>query len=106
MNLPTGETETQPPKHAGASIRTYLAIGVVLAVFTAIEVQMPTWLAADRPLLVVSLLVLAFVKAAFVVLYYMHLKFDSRVYSGIVVLALVLISFFLWLVSYGQFPSP
>ena len=81
--------------HTGASVRTYLIIGIVLAVFTMIEVQLPNLLANDRPLLVVSLVVTAFVKAAFVVLYYMHLKFDSRIYSGIVLLALVLISYFL-----------
>jgi cytochrome c oxidase subunit 4 len=86
--------------HTGASVRTYLAIGVLLAVLTYVELQIPTMLAADRPLMIGSLLVAAFLKAGLVALFYMHLKFDSRVYTGIMVLALLLITYFLWLLTY------
>ena len=71
------------PSHTGASVRTYLGIGVLLAVFTAVEVQLPTWLGANRTLLIASLLVAAFVKAGLVVLFYMHLKFDSRIFGRV-----------------------
>lgn len=85
--------------HTGASVRTYLTIGVILAIFTAVEVQVPGWLASNRPLMITTLLVLAFTKAAFVVLYYMHLKFESRVYAGVILLAAVMLSYFLVLVT-------
>jgi cytochrome c oxidase subunit 4 len=91
---------TATPHRARATVRTYLAIGVVLAILTAIEVQVPNWLAHDRPLLITTLLIVAVVKAGFVALYYMHLKFDSPIYSGIVLLALVLLAYFLWLLIY------
>jgi caa(3)-type oxidase subunit IV len=82
--------------HGGGSrLRTYILIGIVLAVVTAIEIQIPIWLADDRPLMIVWLMVGACAKAALVMLYYMHLKFDSRVYSGIILLALVLLGYFL-----------
>jgi heme/copper-type cytochrome/quinol oxidase subunit 4 len=83
--------------HDGPGVRTYLAIGLVLAVLTWIEVQLPAWLAADRPLLITSLLVTAFGKAGLVMMFYMHLRHDSRVFTGVVVLSLGLVAYFLWL---------
>jgi cytochrome c oxidase subunit IV len=87
-------------EHAGAGLRTYLAIGLLLAVLTYVELQLPVMLEGDRPLLVTSLLVAAFLKAGLVMLFYMHLKFDSPVFSYIVVLALGLVGYFLWLLVY------
>ena len=78
----------------GASIRTYVAIAVVLTVFTIIEVLMPQYMDQGATL-VVTLLTLAFVKAGLVVAFYMHLKFDSRTYTGVLALALVLALFLL-----------
>ena len=79
---------------------TYLLIGAVLAVVTAIEVQVPRWLSADHPLLILTLLVLAITKAALVAMYFMHLKSDSRVYTAVILLPLFLAGTFLWLVAY------
>lgn len=96
----------QPPKSdstepTGGRLRTYVAIGVVLAVLTAVEIRIPYWFAGDQPLIVTWLLIGAMVKAGFVMLYYMHLKFDNRVYSGIVLLALVLMGVFLTLLVFA-----
>ena len=98
------ESENTIQEHAGGSVRTYLLVGVLLAVTTVIEVQLPQWLADDRPLMIVSLLVSAGVKAALVALFYMHLKYDSRVYTGVMVLSLVLIIYFLVLMAFGYIP--
>jgi len=87
--------------HAGASVKTYLLIGVVLAVLTVVEWQLPQHM-AHGALLVVTLLGTAFFKAALVAGFYMHLRYDSRVYVGIAVLSLVLIAYFLVLLTYGH----
>lgn len=88
--------------YEGSSVRTYVLIGIVLAIVTVVEVQIPTWLAGQQAALVTGLLVSAFFKAGLVALFYMHLKGDSRVYSGIVALSLLLITFFLVMLTFGQ----
>jgi len=94
-----------PPTHGRATVRTYLAIGAVLAVLTVIEVQLPR-LMAHGPLLVVSLVLTALFKASLVAAFYMHLKYDSRAYLGVMALAIFLIAYFLVLLTFGQFTTP
>jgi hypothetical protein len=50
--------------------------------------------------LVLALLAAAFLKAGLVMAYYMHLKEDSRVYAGIVLLAAVVLGYFLVMVAW------
>ena len=70
--------------HAEAhpSNRTYVLIAVVLAVLTAIEVAV-FYVEALRPLLVPILMVLMVAKFWLVVGFFMHLKYDSKVLSGV-----------------------
>ena len=74
--------------HAHPSVKEYVRIGVILAVITAAEVatyyvqnDLGPWL---RPIL----FTLAIIKFSMVVLWYMHLKFDSRLYSRLFVMGL------------------
>ena len=62
-----------------ASVKTYVTIGVILTVITAIEVAI-FYIPALGSVLVPTLLVLSFAKFWIVVMFYMHLKFDSRVF--------------------------
>lgn len=62
--------------------RTYVLIGVVLGILTAMEV-MVFYVDALQPLLVPILMVLMVAKFALVAMFYMHLKFDSTVLTGI-----------------------
>lgn len=97
-------TESSVATHEqGGSLRTYLLVGLLLAVSTVVEVQLPRLLADDRTLLIVSLLLSAGFKAVLVALFYMHLKYDSRIYSGIMLLALVLVAYLLVLIGFGHF---
>jgi len=71
------------------SNRTYVGVAAVLAVLTALEV-MVFFLPSVQPVLVPLLLVLMAAKFALVVLFFMHLKFDANVFSGLFVGPLVI----------------
>src|SRR5919202_1574038 len=58
----------------------YVAVFLVLGVLTAIEIAASQFL-IHSPAKVPMLLLLAAAKAALVALYFMHLRFDSRIFS-------------------------
>jgi len=70
------------PEPAHPPIRTYLVIAAVLAVITAVEISVfyMTWLAR---FLVPILIVLSVAKFSLVVMFFMHLRFDSRIFTGL-----------------------
>jgi cytochrome c oxidase subunit IV len=90
------------PTHAFPTPRKYVIIAAILFVVTAVEVAasflvrlgLPNWVQ------VTALLTLASLKGALVVLFYMHLRFDSRWFSmlflsGLFLGALCVIAFIL-----------
>jgi cytochrome c oxidase subunit 4 len=96
MAQDTYPVEQSHEEHGGhASLRTYVIIGVILTVVTAIEVAI-SYIPALSSVEVPLLLALSFAKFMLVVLFYMHLKFDSRIFSrlfyGLSVLATLLVS--------------
>jgi len=79
--------------HGGhASPAFYWAIGGILTVITAVEVAV-FYIPAMAPVLVPVLLVLSATKFALVVMFFMHLRFDSRIFSGVFMAGMVLASF-------------
>jgi len=60
----------------------YLQIATILTVITAVEVAV-YYVHALRPALLGILLVLSAAKFALVAMFYMHLRFDSRLFSGL-----------------------
>ena len=82
-------TETNPvhdlpadDAHGGShpTARTYLGIAVILTVLTALEVVI-YYIQAIRPILVPLLAILGVSKFVLVVAYYMHLKFDPKLFT-------------------------
>jgi len=74
-----------PPRARGRTVRhpspkEYVRIAVVLAVVTAMEVGI-YYAKISRALLIPLLLILAAIKFVLVVLWFMHLRFDSRTYA-------------------------
>ena len=63
----------------GASDKQYVIIAIILAVLTAIEVS--TYYVDFGPLFMPTLLILMVVKFVIVVSYFMHLKFDNKLFS-------------------------
>ena len=88
MAEPT-ESHAQPKEHAHPGAKEYLAIAAVLTVLTAIEVAV-FYIPSMKPILVPTLLVLSTVKFALVAMFYMHLKFDHRLFSWLFVVPMAI----------------
>jgi putative membrane protein len=91
--------------HGGhPSVKEYIRIGLILGVFTGLEVA-AKYANLSSATLIVTLLGLAIVKFTLVVMYFMHLKFDDRRYARFFVmgLALAVTLFFVVLISFKVF---
>lgn len=76
---------TKPVAHSGPShpsAMTYIIIGVVLTILTAVEIGI-YYVPALSGALIPILFVLAAVKFFFVVGWYMHLRFDSKLLTWV-----------------------
>ena len=90
-------TAAHEPEHPSAGV--YIKIGVVLFVLTALEVGLYEFTygghagagGADlRPFFVPLLLLLSAAKFALVAMFYMHLKQDHRLFTGVFVFPLII----------------
>ena len=81
-----------PVEHAHPGARQYITIAVILSVITAIEVAV-YYFPPLHPILAPILIVLSAVKFATVVMFYMHLKFDSRLFSAMFLFGLAAAAF-------------
>ncbi len=97
------EVQQSPHEAVHPSVRQYVQVAVVLAIVTAAEVGI-YYISALRSLLVPFLVLFAVIKFALVVLWFMHLKFDSPWFRrlfvtglsfALVVFTIVLVTFFL-----------
>ena len=86
-------------EHAHPTPGTYAKIGLVLFVLTALEVGLYEGTygenagslgASLEPFFVILLLALSAVKFALVAMYYMHLKNDSKLFSGVFVFPIII----------------
>jgi caa(3)-type oxidase subunit IV len=86
--------------HPSPGYLQYIGIAVALGVLTAIEflVVSEFWPAALSVFTNPILLALTVIKVALVALFYMHLKYDSRLYSSLFVGAIILLAIPLTLV--------
>jgi cytochrome c oxidase subunit IV len=72
----------------GSRARQYLAIFAALFLLTVVEVGV-AYVQGHRPAVMFVLFALAVVKAACVALFFMHLKWETRVLRGLVVVPLM-----------------
>lgn len=77
------------PEAAHATNQTYVRIAIILAIITLVEVAI-YYLPSFRPMLVPALLVLSIAKFLMVVGFFMHLKYDSRLFRFMFAAGLVL----------------
>ena len=101
-------TELHPPReeeelHDHPTPRKYVWIAIILAIITAAEVAI-YYVPALEDFLVPILIAIALVKFIMVAAYFMHLKFDSKLFRrffvtgivlGFIIFTVVLLTFFL-----------
>jgi cytochrome c oxidase subunit 4 len=99
--------DAQELEHAHPGAKTYVLIGLVLAIITLAEVWAYTQ-PSIRPILVPVLLVLSASKFVLVVGFYMHLRFDHPLFTGVFGFGLAVagpvITALMFL--FGQYPVP
>ena len=94
-NLISAVSEQVPTtaEHDGhATPVTYVQIALILAVMTACEVglmYLPDGLRPLRPALLALLLLISSLKFGMVASYFMHLRYDHRLYAGVFIVAMV-----------------
>ena len=79
----------QPRQGAHPTPQTYLKVATLLVILTVVEVAV-LYIDALRPAFLPLFLVLSVAKFCLVVMFYMHLKFDSRLFSWVFVGGLLL----------------
>jgi cytochrome c oxidase subunit IV len=85
-------TPAHATEHAHPGAGQYIRIAVILTVITSVEVAI-YYVQALRPILAAILIVLSAVKFALVIMFYMHLKFDHRIFSGMFLFGLFTAAF-------------
>ena len=82
-------------EHHGGSFVTYWVIALVLGVVTVIEVFLAEWLPEQGGLAgytATVMLALSILKAVLVAAFYMHLKYEKRILTGIFLIPFFLVS--------------
>src|SRR5919204_2141220 len=94
-------------EHAHPGAKTYTLVGVILAVITVAEVFFYTQ-EAVRAFLVPLLLALSASKFVLVVGFYMHLRFDHPLFTGVFGFGLMVAGSIITglLFLFGQYPLP
>src|SRR6266699_1061956 len=94
-------------EHAHPGAKTYVIIGVILAVITLLEVFFYTQ-ESVRAFLVPLLLALSASKFVLVVGFYMHLKFDHPLFTGVFGFGLMVAGSIITALMFlfGQYPRP
>lgn len=85
-------TRQHDEEHEHPGYATYLVVALVLTVITALEVAI-FYIPALAGVIVPLLLTLSAGKFVLVVMFYMHLKMDSRIFTGVFVAPMVLAMF-------------
>ena len=84
---PAGHATAESHGPAHPSPKEYVRIGLILGVLTGLEVA-ASYAGVSGSILIPTLFILAVVKFAMVVLWFMHLKFDDRRFARFFVLGL------------------
>lgn len=103
---PAHEAGVQPHHHSHPTPRDYVQIFVILFVITALEV-LASYVAMPKWLFLPGLTSMAVAKFALVVGFYMHLKFDNRMFRRLFVFGIILaISVFALVLTLFLFIGP
>ncbi len=85
----------QPTGRTHPSTRVYVVVFFVLALMTAVELALTlNYFVVPRNLLTPLFLAGALIKASLVAAFYMHLKYDTKFYTYILVVPVILLIVF------------
>jgi cytochrome c oxidase subunit IV len=100
-------SEEHALEHAHPGPKTYVIVGVILAIITLLEVWAYTH-EGIRAILVPLLLVLSATKFVMVVGFYMHLRFDHPLFTGVFGFGLAVAGSIITALMFlfGQYPLP
>jgi cytochrome c oxidase subunit 4 len=106
-HLAHDDGEAHALEHAHPGAKTYVIVGVILAVITVAEVFFYTQ-ESVRTFLVPLLLVLSASKFVLVVGFYMHLRYDARLFTGVFGFGLIVAGSIITALMFlfGQYPLP
>ena len=90
MTSETREIMHDQHAHPVGATKTYWVIGVILTLVTFIEVSAYFYAEAYGALATPVVLIVSAAKFILVVAFYMHLKYDSKVFTGIFVFPMAL----------------
>jgi hypothetical protein len=83
--------EQAHPEHAGASVKLYTWIAIILAIFTAVEVAVLfVDVSAFATAVIAAIYVIMLIKFALVAAFFMHLRYDSKWFSILFVIGMLL----------------
>ena len=89
---------SKPLSTSTSSARTYILVFLGLVIVTAVELFLLSSMSPfGRGTVVPIFLLLMLVKAALVAAFYMHLRYDTRLYTFIFVVPVILLSVFAFL---------
>ncbi|HEX6938326.1 MAG TPA: cytochrome C oxidase subunit IV family protein [Longimicrobiales bacterium] len=88
-NRSVAERELGHEEHAHPGAKTYVLVAAILTIITAAEVAV-FYVPALEAALAYILISLSAAKFCLVVMFYMHLRFDSKIFSGVFVAPLTL----------------
>jgi cytochrome c oxidase subunit 4 len=97
-----------PAEHEHPTAATYIKVGVILTLITVVEVwayYVPAFVASRA--FVPSLLIMSAAKFAIVVMFYMHLKYDHKLFRALFTgpLAIAFVTIVALLLLFGQIGS-
>ena len=76
--------------HGHPTDMTFIKVAIILAIITALETSTYWWPESIHTLSMTVLIVLMLVKFFMILLWFMHLKFDSKIFSLMFYIGLVL----------------
>jgi len=82
--------EAHALEHAHPDWGTYKWVAIILTVITALEVWVYYTPLKETRLFVPTLLVMSVAKFAIVVMFYMHLKYDAKIFRGLFIGPLII----------------
>jgi cytochrome c oxidase subunit 4 len=103
----SGTEDSADHSHEHPGERTYINVAIILSIVTAVEVAI-YYIEGLRDFLVPMLIVLSVAKFAAVIGYFMHLKFDNRLFrwmflAGLLLTASVVLALLAMFWTHGYF---